>query len=144
MKKHPPELRFCLFNNMWGTNFPQWIEGDMAFEFDVFAEDPNAVGKVYEKASVLAENPEGVRMTGMPFSLSDGLRFASVFAGQDSVTLHVHHCENACREGLLSAEGWRFTEVDLQGRELSDSADNCVNTIFAPYDLRTFRAEKIR
>lgn len=142
-EKHTPELRFCLFNNMWGTNFPQWIEGDMAFEFDVFAEDPNAVGKVYEKASILAENPEGVRMTGMPFSLTDGLRFASVFAGQDSVTLHVHHCENACREGMLSADGWRFTEVDLLGRELSDSADNCVNTIFAPYDLRTFRAEKL-
>ena len=22
-----------LFNNMWGTNFPQWTEGDMVFEW---------------------------------------------------------------------------------------------------------------
>ena len=22
-----------LFNNLWGTNFPQWIEGDFSFEF---------------------------------------------------------------------------------------------------------------
>lgn len=24
---------FNLFNNMWGTNFPQWIEGDFCFEY---------------------------------------------------------------------------------------------------------------
>lgn len=143
-KEHAPELRFCLFNNMWGTNFPQWIEGDMSFEFDVFAENANAAGKAYGRAAALAENPDGAEMPAMPFALTEGLRFASVFAGQDAVILHVHNCEGVCSEGILSADGWRFTEVDLLGRVLSESADNCMKTAFAPYDLRTFRAEQIR
>lgn len=34
-KKRKPNFVFNLFNNMWGTNFPQWIEGTLNFEFDV-------------------------------------------------------------------------------------------------------------
>lgn len=142
-EEHTPEMRFCLFNNMWGTNFPQWIEGDMAFEFDVFAENPDDVGRAYARAAAIAENPDGDSMPEFPFNLSEGLRFAAVFTGRDSVTLHVHHCENARCEGILSAEGWQFTETDLLGRKLSDSMDDRMKTVFAPYDLRTFQARKI-
>lgn len=35
-KKKRPALYFNLFNNMWGTNFPQWIEGDFSFRFVLF------------------------------------------------------------------------------------------------------------
>lgn len=28
-----PAMYFNLFNNMWGTNFPQWTEGDFVFDF---------------------------------------------------------------------------------------------------------------
>lgn len=30
--KHP-DFVFNLFNNQWGTNFPQWIEGDLIYDF---------------------------------------------------------------------------------------------------------------
>jgi len=37
-------LVFNLFNNMWGTNFPQWTEGDFEFEFILRAcEEPGPV-----------------------------------------------------------------------------------------------------
>ncbi|HQK04714.1 MAG TPA: hypothetical protein PK558_01910, partial [Anaerolineaceae bacterium] len=26
---------FCLFNNLWGTNFPMWFEEDCRFRFDI-------------------------------------------------------------------------------------------------------------
>ncbi|HHT66886.1 MAG TPA: hypothetical protein GX010_01465 [Erysipelotrichaceae bacterium] len=32
-KKRKPIFVFNLFNNMWGTNFPQWIEGDLSYEY---------------------------------------------------------------------------------------------------------------
>ena len=54
---HAPEMRFCLFNNMWGTNFPQWIEGDMAFEFDVFSETPGAIAEIYARACEAGGEP---------------------------------------------------------------------------------------
>ena len=34
-KKRKPDFVFNLFNNMWGTNFPQWIEGSFRFEYDI-------------------------------------------------------------------------------------------------------------
>lgn len=35
-KKKKAALYFNLFNNMWGTNFPQWIEGDFSYRFLLF------------------------------------------------------------------------------------------------------------
>jgi alpha-mannosidase len=32
-KPEKPELHFNLFNNMWGTNFPQWIGGDLRYRY---------------------------------------------------------------------------------------------------------------
>ena len=31
----PPILNFNLFNNQWGTNFPQWIEGSLTYRFRI-------------------------------------------------------------------------------------------------------------
>lgn len=141
---HAPEFRFNLFNNMWGTNFPQWIEGDMAFEFDVFSADPGSAADVYLKAAALSENPDGAPVPEFPFELSAGLRFAAVFDREDAAILHVHHCGSVAAEGSLRGEGWQFTEVDLQGRVLGQPMENVAAAQYAPYDLRTFRAVKIR
>jgi alpha-mannosidase len=32
-ERYAPLFAVNLFNNQWGTNFPQWIEGDFDFEF---------------------------------------------------------------------------------------------------------------
>lgn len=34
-KKQSPTFVVNLFNNQWGTNFPQWIEGDFEFSFEI-------------------------------------------------------------------------------------------------------------
>lgn len=34
-KPQTPAVTFNLFNNQWGTNFPLYAEGDMAFEFEI-------------------------------------------------------------------------------------------------------------
>ena len=33
--KKKPCFVVNLFNNQWGTNFPQWIEGEFSFEFSL-------------------------------------------------------------------------------------------------------------
>ena len=33
---------FCLFNNRWGTSFPQWFEEDMRWEFTLTLEGTKA------------------------------------------------------------------------------------------------------
>lgn len=142
-EEHAPEFRFCLFNNMWGTNFPQWIEGDMAFEFDVFADMPGGVGAAYMRACELAENPDGSEAVQTPFALSQGLYATSLTREGSALLLHVHSCEGTLMPAEIRGEGWRFTEVDLLGRALGCEWENVVETEFQPYALRTFRAEKM-
>lgn len=137
---HTPELRFCLFNNMWGTNFPQWIEGDMAFEFDILSMEPGNTGRLYAAASALARNPDGRSDSEPPFSVSPFLRVTGLDAEPDALLIRVQSCEGASQRGWIRGEGWRFEEVDLLGRSLGASWNNAVETEFAPYDLRTFRA----
>ena len=139
---HDPEMRFCLFNNMWGTNFPQWIEGDMAFEFDVFAEEPDAVGRAYARACALAENPNGEVPIAIPFALSEGLHLTGVYPEKESVVLHVQNLEATRQSGAITAPGWQFAEEDLLGRRQGGEWENAVETEFAPYDLRIFRAKR--
>lgn len=50
-KAKAPALYFNLFNNMWGTNFPQWIEGDFSFRFLIF----DAAGQKGEELRMQAE-----------------------------------------------------------------------------------------
>ena len=141
-EEHAPEFRFCLFNNMWGTNFPQWIEGDMAFEFDVFSGEVGSVGDAYAKSCALAENPDGLATAQIPFELSAGLYPVSLIRDGGAVLLRVHSCESEAMPATIRGEGWCFVEVDLLGRELGRSWESVVKTEFMPYAIRTFRAEK--
>ena len=49
-----PVFYWNAFNNMWGTNFPQWNGGDYAFSFILFAEDGY---NSYERALTAAGEP---------------------------------------------------------------------------------------
>ena len=40
-EKYSPLFSVNLFNNQWGTNFPQWIEGNFEFEFVLSETDEN-------------------------------------------------------------------------------------------------------
>lgn len=142
-EEHTPELRFCLFNNMWGTNFPQWIDGDMAFEFDVFSENTGAIGTVYARACALAENPDGVDAPELPFALSTGLHATALTREGNALLLRVHSCEASAFQGFIGGNGWRFTEVDLLGRPSGGIWRDTVETEFAPYELRTFLVERV-
>ena len=57
-KKKSPALYFNLFNNMWGTNFPQWIEGDVSYRFVLLGtgrKPDKELGKMVEEKAWEAE-----------------------------------------------------------------------------------------
>ena len=140
-EEHAPELRFCLFNNMWGTNFPQWIEGDMAFEFDVFSTSPGEADVIYARAASLAENPDGLSKVESPFSMSAGLRVAQLRPAEDGWLLCIQNLSAQPNHARISREGWRFAEANLLGQPLGEKAcDGAVEAAFAPYELRAFLA----
>ncbi len=56
-----PIAYFNLFNNMWGTNFPQWIGGDFSFRYVLFGFEKEYEKSILERATILKE---GVELTG--------------------------------------------------------------------------------
>ena len=61
-KGRSPELWFNLFNNMWGTNFPQWIEGDFSYRFTIRPSAPEERNRLHEqnRFSLIPGIPEGL------------------------------------------------------------------------------------
>ena len=115
----------------------------MAFEFDVFSENANAVDSAYARACALAANPNGETPIEIPFTLSEGLRLTGVYPEKNGVLLHIQNLKSAAQSGTICAQGWTFEEEDLLGRKLGDEWKNAVSTEFAPYDLRAFRAKRV-
>jgi hypothetical protein len=57
-KPKEPIAYFNLFNNMWGTNFPQWIGGDFCYRFVLFGFDKSEEVSIMERAAALQEGIE--------------------------------------------------------------------------------------
>ena len=49
-------------------------------------------------------------------------------------------CEAAPVQAKIRRDGFRFERVDLLGRPLGEVWNDAVETLFAPYELRAFRA----
>jgi len=57
-EERKPTLFFNAFNNSWGTNFPQWIGGNFAFEFTLFTHEGDwQEGKVAQKVTEIVNTP---------------------------------------------------------------------------------------
>lgn len=55
--KSEPTVYFNLFNNMWGTNFPQWIGGTFNFKFRLLPHKINDKDLQIEKIAIESVNP---------------------------------------------------------------------------------------
>lgn len=140
-EEHAPEFRFNLFNNMWGTNFPQWLDGDMAFEFDIFAEDADGIDAAYLHACRLAE-ARGDILAEEAFRPGEGVYITDVRADGEDFHIRVHSTSSKPVESGVSREGWNFIEEDLLGRSTGAEYFDSAVTVFRPYELRSFRAVK--
>ncbi|TVY08471.1 DUF5054 domain-containing protein [Paenibacillus cremeus] len=61
-KPEKPELNFNLFNNWWGTNFPQWVGGELKYRYRLI---PHAgdwrEGAVWQKAQETVAQPRAMK-----------------------------------------------------------------------------------
>ena len=125
---HAAEYRFNLFNNMWGTNFPQWIEGSFGFGFEVIA--GKDVDEIYRRAADIAD---GKQEDLIP--LPEGLRIAGVSAHGDELAVRVR---NLTSRGIPFSPPDGMTETDLLGRDVPPEK------VIAPYGIRAFRTGGVK
>ena len=123
---HDAQLHFSLFNTMWGTNFPQWIEGDFSFAFElVSGHDADEVYRLAQ-ACVL-----GVQAHGL--TLPDGLCVAGVQAEETSFLVHIRNITSLCIPFDPPAD---MEQTDLMGRPVSP------DPIIRPYEVRAYRLKR--
>lgn len=124
-KEREPELWFNLFNNMWGTNFPQWIEGDFRYRFTVCPE-----GAVYQ--------PETAKVSGIPDSLE--VVQALPEDGKLFVLLRDHGKNE--RMETLHLPGFDLFEADLLHRQTGPEAHDELTFTVRPNGLHCIAISK--
>lgn len=116
--ERPAVLYFNLFNNMWGTNFPQWIEGTFTYRFILRGFGPEEA----DRGPVWASQVTRGTTPGIPSGME------LIYAGEEDRVFYtaLRDLTGEARDSVFSVPGADLTPVDLfrrpQGETVSDSA----------------------
>lgn len=138
---HAPILYCNLFNNMWGTNFPQWMGGDYTFRFLLFGYTGTADGRLYAKALSLAQGAQvlSVQPGCSPLQLPDGIQPMGVFHEGDAVIVHLRDTKWEQRTITVRYPGKKITPVDLRGTPLAPASPDTACALLRPFGIAAFR-----
>lgn len=131
------QLWFNLFNNMWGTNFPQWIEGNLRFRFTLWGGTAaQSAGAPARAASVCLGTAEP--MPGVPDDLS------LVHTQQENGTLYIllRNYSGASGSRRIRIPGAVLREVDLLRRPRGDPRRDELEIAMRPYGLHCIALER--
>ena len=131
-----PELWFNLFNNMWGTNFPQWIEGDLCYHFTLRGVDPAGAGSL--QSWTAAENREEIASWDLPKDM-DVVRVSDE---ADGLYVTIRSWTGKRRE-TLHLPGWKLGLVDLLHRPLGAMEKEDLTLDWPEQGLRVIRLERL-
>ena len=138
---HEPVLYFNLFNNMWGTNFPQWMGGDLSWSFTLFGYEGACGGAVYARALALENGARvlPVQPGESPLRLPSGVQPVSVVPCENGgLTLCLRDTALAAGKRTLEAPGRTITPVDLRGTPLGKPVRDALAFELPAFGLRSF------
>lgn len=144
-ERHEPVLYFDLFNNMWGTNFPQWIGGDLQWRFTLFGYTGACDGAVMGRALALDRGARylptcpGVGVLDIPA----GMQVLQLRPEAGQWLLYLRDTAMEGRQCQLAAPGWMVGPVDLLGRPAGEPAAERAVFSAAPFGLYGFRLSRI-
>ncbi|OXM87617.1 glycosyl hydrolase-related protein [Paenibacillus rigui] len=162
-----PEVNFNLFNNWWGTNFPQWVGGDLKYRYRLVPHEGDWLqGQVWKTAQETMAPPMVLPASGLlgsgaieahealtellPGDLN-GLAVTCFKPAEDGegFILRLRECRGQSRElQLVLAGGVRqvtitdLLERDLEGVDLNRSGAGETGTVrirTKPFELHTLR-----
>ena len=131
---------FNLFNNMWGTNFPQWIEGDLSYRFILFGYEKSMSSSLNEKAAMLQE---GIEITGNHLENSDNklprhMQLINVRETEDGTVLRFKDLLGQQAIRKFEAPGFNITSIDLHNRKIDKGTVDEIEFPVRPYGIYSF------
>ena len=146
-----PTLYFNTFNNMWGTNFPQWIGGDFRYRFILLAHAAQDGGAglrrgmrlMEEPLALMASGPAGPMRPSYPgASYPEALEITTIAPSGEGFLIRVHDISGRAGTHTVTLPPFirRIEQRDLFGRPLSTSDTNAIELTFGPYGIQTLYA----
>lgn len=144
--REPKESVACfnLFNNMWGTNFPQWIGGNLSYRYMLFGVEKAQEEAVMERAAVLTE---GVELTGNRLE-KELVRFPEhmqlINARYKNEGLILRFKDLAGKEALrrIGVKGCNITPIDLKNTPSGEGCSEKLEFYVKPYGIYSFQITK--
>jgi len=136
-EEHEPVLYFDLFNNMWGTNFPQWMGGNYRFCYTLFGykEPENITAKalrLYQGASVV-----DLPAVENPVYLPEGIQVSAFLPGDNGGILRLRDTLGISRKMVIGCKkkGTALQECDLLGQPMGAVSLDCLKLLMEPYGI---------
>ncbi len=129
----PPVLYFNLFNNMWGTNFPQWIGGSFRYRFVLRGcsrqeaeQAPAWAARVCRGAP--AKLPEGV-------TLPEGMELVHTRLEDETLYLTLRDVSGQPGSRRLSVTGAQLCQADLLHRPIGTPGFETLSLPVRPFGI---------
>ncbi|MBQ6595262.1 MAG: DUF5054 domain-containing protein [Clostridia bacterium] len=128
-----PEMWFDLFNNGWGTNFPQWIEGTLRYRFVLWGSPRSELGASPGRAASVASGADNP-LPGLPGDME------LVHTRQERDTLCITLRDHGGKEETrrIRVPGMQIAGADLLGRVRGPWRKDETEVRIRPYGLHCF------
>lgn len=141
-----PGIYVNLFNNMWGTNFPQWIGGNLEFRFEItfFDRKDTDGAKAWMEMLETSENcgkTEGNVGNNENIRFPEGMKLIGARKAGKGSCLYFSDVWGKNGRRFFSAKGYRICRQDLMGRPGSFYKDE-ITFDAASYGVECFYLEK--
>lgn len=140
-EEHEPILYWNLFNNMWGTNFPQWLGGDFTYDFTLFGYPDTCGGAVYDRALTLTRGAFALPLAEKHsrLTLPEGVQVVQYLAQADgSRVLTLRDTALTPRTATLSAPGRALAPIDLRGTPAGEETRDALSFDLPAFGIRSF------
>lgn len=132
--RREPRLYFNLFNNMWGTNFPQWMEGDFSYRFVLRGCTRQEAEDAPRWAGELARGCQ----PGIP----EGMELDYAAWEGDTFLIALRDLTGVGRDMEFRLPGAELTPVDLFRRPVGEPRQDAVSFPVRPYSMHLFAIKR--
>lgn len=141
---------FNLFNNMWGTNFPQWQGGDYEYRFALWGYEMDEQQELFAKSVQLSKASANVvsglgnrelleRQKAHGMDLPDSLELLNVKKEQQNLILVTRDLSGRAEKVQVQVPGYEIVEVDYYGREQGEGKADVYEFYKLAYGLHLLR-----
>ena len=129
-KDRKNQLWFNLFNNMWGTNFPQWVEGDLRFRYTLWGGTMEQLHDAPARAATVCLGAAD-GMEGVP----EDLHLVHTQVENGAIYLLLRNYGGHTGRRIIRLPGMMLQEVDLLHRPLGETRRGELEITVRPYGL---------